>query len=78
MPTGTSEAATALERVVRASCSAGELQAAATSILEALGAHVVRLLHARFRDEQVTGEVFSLFAEDARRGIEYAFNRARR
>jgi len=69
MSSETSEAAAELERAVRVRCSAGDPQAAATSILEALGAHVVRVLHARFRDEQATAEVFSLFAEDLWLGL---------
>lgn len=69
MTSETLEAAAELDRAVRESCSAGEPQAAATSILEALGPHVLRLLHTRFRDEQATAEVFSLFAEDLWLGL---------
>jgi RNA polymerase sigma-70 factor (ECF subfamily) len=52
-----------LDARVAAHCQAGNHQAAASAILNALGADVLRVLHARFRDEQTTGEVFSRFAE---------------
>jgi RNA polymerase sigma-70 factor (ECF subfamily) len=53
-----------LDPRVRALCAAGDLRAAATAIFATLASDVLRVLMARFRDEQVTGEVFSRFAED--------------
>jgi RNA polymerase sigma-70 factor (ECF subfamily) len=53
-----------LDPRVRALCEAGDLRAAATAIFAILASDVLRVLMARFRDEQVTGEVFSRFAED--------------
>lgn len=50
-------------------CGVGDYQGAATSIIKGLGADVVRVLFARFRDEQATAEVFSRFAEDLWLGL---------
>jgi RNA polymerase sigma-70 factor (ECF subfamily) len=58
-----------LDLAVEAHCAAADHRAAATAILEALGAHVVRVIHARFHDDQSTAEVFSLFAEDLWLGL---------
>jgi RNA polymerase sigma-70 factor (ECF subfamily) len=52
-----------LDPAVRTLCDQGDYRAAATAIILALGGDVVRLIHARFRDETSTAEVFSSFAE---------------
>lgn len=49
---------------VQTLCDARDYQAAATLILKELGGDVLRTLHARFRDEQATSDVFSLFCEN--------------
>lgn len=61
--------ATDLDRVVRGHCGAAEYQMAATALLGALGADVIRFIHARFRDEQASAEVFSEFAQDLWLGL---------
>jgi RNA polymerase sigma-70 factor, ECF subfamily len=53
-----------LDTRVRRATEAGDLTAAAEHILEALGADLVRVIHARFRQEQLTAEVFSYVTED--------------
>ena len=63
--TGQSE----LDHRVRVLCEAGDYHAAATLMLGTLGGDVMRVLHARFHDETVTGEVFSRFAEDLWSGL---------
>lgn len=52
-----------LDTKVRDLCERGELQAAASLVLSALGPDVLRLLYARFRDQERSAEVFSRFAE---------------
>lgn len=59
----------AFEQRVQALCGAGDYHTAAGAILSQLGPHVVRAIHARFRDDQRTGEVFSSFAEDLWLGL---------
>jgi len=54
---------------VRAQCEQSDYQGAATSLLTALGSDVIRFIHARFREEQVSAEVFSRFAEDLWLGL---------
>jgi RNA polymerase sigma-70 factor (ECF subfamily) len=58
-----------LDERVRALCTAGDHAGAATLLLRTLGGDVLRVVHARFHDETVSGEVFSRFAEDMWRGI---------
>jgi DNA-directed RNA polymerase specialized sigma24 family protein len=53
-----------LDQRVRGAFEAGDLRAAAECIVDTLGADLVRVIHARFRDEQLTAEVFSRVAED--------------
>ncbi len=60
----TESGASELDVRVRALCEAGDLRGAATAVLQGLGGDVLRVLMARFRDEQTSGEVFSRFAED--------------
>jgi RNA polymerase sigma-70 factor, ECF subfamily len=52
-----------LEAQVRALHEAGDLRGAATLMLQRLGADVLRVLHARFRNADLTAEVFARFAE---------------
>ena len=58
-----------LDQRVQALCTVADHRAAATLLIGALGGDVMRVLHARFRDETVTGEVFSRFAEDMWSGL---------
>jgi RNA polymerase sigma-70 factor (ECF subfamily) len=53
-----------LDQRVRALCEGGDFRAAATEILNDLGGDVLRVLLARFHDDEVSGEVFSRFAEN--------------
>lgn len=53
-----------LHEQVQTLCDGRDYQAAATLILKELGGDVLRTLHARFRDEQSTADVFSLFCEN--------------
>lgn len=52
-----------LDERVRALCTQGDLHAAASLMLAQLGPDVLRVIHARFRDAEVSGEVFARFAE---------------
>jgi RNA polymerase sigma-70 factor (ECF subfamily) len=52
-----------LELRVQRLCQQDRLGEAATEILSALGADVLRALYARFRSEQVAAELFARFAE---------------
>src|SRR4051794_954748 len=58
-----------LEGALRGHCEAGDYRAAATTLLGALGGDVIRFIHARFRDEQTSAEVFSEFAQDLWLGL---------
>jgi len=58
-----------LDRRVREAFDAGDLHAAAEHILDTLGGDLVRVIHARFRNEQITADVFSSLAEDLWRGL---------
>jgi RNA polymerase sigma-70 factor (ECF subfamily) len=63
-----------LDARVRGAVEAGDLKAAAEQILNALGADLVRVIHARFRQEQLTAEVFSQVTEDLWVGLpQFAF-----
>ena len=58
-----------LDQGVRAACGAGDFSLAANLILTELGADLVRFIHARFRSDQHTADVFSMFAEDLWLGL---------
>jgi RNA polymerase sigma-70 factor, ECF subfamily len=58
-----------IDERVRACCSAGDYTEAATLILRHLGPRVLGAVHARFRDEEQSAEVFSRFAESLWRGL---------
>jgi RNA polymerase sigma-70 factor (ECF subfamily) len=63
-----------LDARVRGAIDAGDFKAAAEHILNALGADLVRVIHARFRQEQLTAEVFSHVTEDLWVGLpQFAF-----
>lgn len=53
-----------LDARVRSAIEAHDFKTAAEHILNALGADLVRVIHARFRQEQLTAEVFSHVTED--------------
>jgi RNA polymerase sigma-70 factor (ECF subfamily) len=53
-----------LDARVRSAIEVDDFKAAAEHILNALGADLVRVIHARFRQEQLTAEVFSRVTED--------------
>lgn len=61
--------ASSLDLEIRERCTSGDYRRAATLILEAYGTDLVCVIHARFRDEQQTSEVFSLLAEDLWLGL---------
>jgi RNA polymerase sigma-70 factor (ECF subfamily) len=61
--------ATQLEQDVHALCQRQDFNAAASVLLRALGPDVARFVHARFRDEQESAEVFARFAEDLWLGL---------
>lgn len=63
-----------LDARVRRAIEADDFKAAAEHILSALGADLVRVIHARFRQEQLTAEVFSHVTEDLWVGLpQFAF-----
>jgi RNA polymerase sigma-70 factor (ECF subfamily) len=65
---------TGLDARVAAHCTERDYQSAATAILSELGPDVIKVIHARVRDEQITAEVFSHFAEGLWRGLpDFAF-----
>lgn len=58
-----------IETRIRAACDAGDLQRAATLLLESYGGEIFRFVASRLRDVQLASEVFSEFAEDLWRGL---------
>jgi RNA polymerase sigma-70 factor (ECF subfamily) len=54
---------------IQALCGQADYRSAATLILQTLGPDVLRVICARFRDEDQAAEVFSRFAEDLWRGL---------
>jgi RNA polymerase sigma-70 factor, ECF subfamily len=58
-----------IERELRELCVAGDLDKAATLLLQTYGQEIFRFLMSRLRDDQASSDVFSQFSEDAWRGI---------
>ncbi|MFT3928449.1 MAG: hypothetical protein QM778_38325 [Myxococcales bacterium] len=58
-----------LDAAVQAACAAGNYASAAETILAELGGDVARFIHGRFRVEQHSADVFSMFAEDLWLGL---------
>ena len=58
-----------LDQRVRSAAETGDFKAAAEHVLNALGADLVRVIQARFRQEQLTAEVFSQVTEDMWLGL---------
>lgn len=58
-----------LEQAVQSACQNNDYPRAATLILSELGPDLLRVIHARFMDEEQSGEVFARFAEDMWRGL---------
>ena len=58
-----------VEARIRAACDAGDLQRAATLLLESYGTEIFRFVASRLRDVELASEVFSEFAENLWRGI---------
>lgn len=54
---------------IRRAFDRGDLQGAATLLIEAYGAEIFGFLATRLRDRAMTSEVFSAFAEDLWRGL---------
>jgi RNA polymerase sigma-70 factor, ECF subfamily len=54
---------------VKTLCGEGDYRAAATLIIREAGGDLVRVIYARFRDQQATAEIFSRFTEDMWRGL---------
>lgn len=73
-PIKTAESAAAVkaaesEAPIKAAFDAGELQRAATILLEVYGSEIYRFLVARLRDHEMAADVFGDFTEDLWRGI---------
>ncbi len=64
------EAATGLEKEVRALLDAGDRPAAATEAIQQLGPAVLRYLRSILRDEDDAADAFSVFAENVWRGLD--------
>jgi len=60
----------AVERDVRAHCTAGQRDAATTLLLESYGPEIFRFIMSRLRDDEAASEVFAQFTEDVWRGID--------
>jgi RNA polymerase sigma-70 factor, ECF subfamily len=58
-----------VEREIRAHCEAGQLEKAATRLLESYGPEIFRFLMSRLRDDDAANDVFSQFTEDVWRGL---------
>jgi|HubBroStandDraft_2_1064218.scaffolds.fasta_scaffold38651_3 RNA polymerase sigma-70 factor (ECF subfamily) len=59
-----------LEQRIRRHHDAGDMQRAATALLEGYGRELLGFLIARLRDEDAASDVFSQFAEDLWRGLD--------
>jgi RNA polymerase sigma-70 factor, ECF subfamily len=60
---------TTSEALIRAAFEQGDLQCAASSLLNAYGSEILNFLRSRLRDSELASEVFGDFTEDLWRGM---------